>query len=59
MRRDMIAIGLVIMTSKIDLGKIERRVNAFYALCERIVLRTLVFGCFVAEVARFVGWLFR
>ena len=34
------------MPSKTKLEQIERRVDAFYALCEKITLRTLLFGCF-------------
>ena len=37
----------------------ERRVDGFYVTCEWILLRTLIFGCFVYEVGRFVHWLFR
>ena len=47
------------MPSKTKLEQIERRVDAFYALCEKITLRTLLFGCFLAEVGRFVVWIFR
>jgi len=44
-------------TSKIE--RLEKRVNDSYAACERIALRTLLFGCFVVELVRFVVWLFR
>jgi len=47
------------MTNKTKLEQIGRNVDAFYALCEKITLRTILFGCFVAEVGRFVVWLFR
>jgi hypothetical protein len=45
--------------SKTQLGRIERRVEEFYAVCEKVTLRTLLFGCFMAEVGRFVAWLIR
>lgn len=38
------------MPSKTQLGRIERRVEEFYAVCEKITLRTLLFGCSMAEV---------
>jgi hypothetical protein len=47
------------MPSKTKLEQIEKRVDAFYAMCEKIMLRTILFGCFLAEVVRFVFWLFR
>jgi hypothetical protein len=42
--------------SKRDL---EHRVDSFYAVCEKILLRTLVFACFVYELCRFAIWLWR
>lgn len=47
------------MAGKNKLDQIGRRVDEFYSLCERITLRTLLFGCFMAELAKFVIWLFR
>jgi len=47
------------MASKIRFEQIGRRVDQFYALCEKITLRTLLFGCFIAELGKFVVWLFR
>ena len=47
------------MPTKGKLERLERRVDKFYASCERIALRTLLFGCFMAEVGRFVAWLVR
>jgi len=38
---------------------LERRVDGFYAVCEKILLRTLIFGCFVFELGRFARWLLR
>lgn len=38
---------------------LERRIDGFYALCEKILLRTLIFGCFVFELGRFARWLLR
>jgi hypothetical protein len=35
---------------------LEHRIDNFYALCEKILLRTLIFACFVYELARFVKW---
>jgi hypothetical protein len=37
----------------------ERRIAAFYAVCEKILLRTLIFACFVYELGRFAKWLWR
>jgi hypothetical protein len=36
---------------------LERGVDNFCAVCERVMLRTLLFGCFTFEVCRFVRWL--
>jgi len=38
---------------------LERRIDGFYAVCEKILLRTLIFGCFVLELSRFAKWLWR
>lgn len=38
---------------------LERRVDGFYAVCEKILLRTLIFCCFVYELGRFAKWLLR
>ena len=38
---------------------LERRIDGFYALCEKILLRTLIFGSFVLELGRFARWLLR
>jgi hypothetical protein len=46
------------MTAR-DKRDLERRMDEFYGLCEKILLRTLIFGCFVYEVARFARWLLR
>jgi hypothetical protein len=35
----------------------ERRVDGWCAIAERIMLRTLLFGCFTVEVCRFVRWM--
>jgi hypothetical protein len=39
--------------------ELERRVNGFCSVGEKILLRTLIFGCFILELARFVIWLLR
>lgn len=36
---------------------IARRINGFYTVCEQVLLRTLLFSCFIFEVGRFVRWL--
>lgn len=36
-----------------------RRIDGFYGVCEKILLRTLIFGCFVLELSRFARWLWR
>ena len=38
---------------------LERRIDGFYSVCEKILLRTLIFGCFVLELGRFARWLWR
>ena len=38
---------------------LERRVDSFYSVCEKILLRTLIFGCFLLELGRFAKWLCR
>jgi hypothetical protein len=38
---------------------LERRIDGLYAACEKIPLRTLIFGCFVLELGRFARWLWR
>jgi len=38
--------------------ELERRINRFYGVCEKIVVRSIVFACFVYEVGKFVSWLF-
>ena len=37
----------------------EHRVDGFYLISEKILLRTLIFGCFVFELARFAKWFLR
>jgi len=36
---------------------LERGIDNFFTVCERIMLRTLLFGCFTFEVCRFVRWM--
>jgi hypothetical protein len=38
---------------------LERRVDGFFELCEKLLLRTVIFACFVYELSRFVRWLWR
>jgi hypothetical protein len=38
---------------------LERRIDGFYSVCEKIMLRTLIFCCFIYELGRFAKWLFR
>jgi hypothetical protein len=38
---------------------LERRVDGFYSVCEKILLRTLIFACFLLELGRFAKWLWR
>jgi hypothetical protein len=47
--------GLAVKRSR----DLERRIDGFYAVCEKILLRTLIFGCFVLELGRFARWLLR
>jgi hypothetical protein len=37
----------------------ERRVDGFFIRCEWLLLRVLVFACFVLEIGRFGFWLLR
>ena len=39
--------------------RIETRVDQFFTTCERILLRVLLFGCFLAELRRFIIWAVR
>jgi len=36
---------------------LERRIDGFYSVCEKILLRTFIFACFVDELRRFAIWL--
>jgi hypothetical protein len=36
---------------------LEQNVYGFFTACERLMLRTLIFSCFVYEVSRFARWL--
>jgi hypothetical protein len=47
------------VASKTKLDRIGRRVDEFYVFCEKVALRTLLFGCFMVEVGRFVVWILR
>jgi hypothetical protein len=38
---------------------LERRVDGFLSICERLILRGLMFACFAFEVGRFVLYLAR
>jgi len=38
---------------------LERSIDGFYSICEKILLRALIFGCFVYELGRFARWLLR
>jgi len=38
---------------------LERRTDVLYSLCEKILLRTLIFACFVYELGEFAKWLWR
>lgn len=38
---------------------LERRVDGFFTICERIMLRTLLFACFTYEVGKFISHLGR
>jgi hypothetical protein len=39
--------------------ELERRIDGFYGVCEKVLLRTVIFGCFVYELGRFAKWLLR
>ena len=45
--------------AKIVMSGLERRIDQFFMLSEKIILRTLIFACFVLEIYRFVSWLLR
>jgi len=42
-----------------DNREFERRVDGFFAKCEWVMLRTLVFLVFAYELGRFAIWLWR
>lgn len=44
------------MTAK-NKREIERCVDDFLSLCEKLLLRTAIFGCIVYELSRFARWL--
>lgn len=44
------------MTAK-DHRDLERRIDGCYAICEKVLLRTLIFASFVYELGRFAKWL--
>jgi hypothetical protein len=46
------------MAGKANRG-LARRIDDFYSTCEKILLRTLIFCCFVYELGRFAKWLLR
>ena len=37
----------------------ERRIDGFYSVAEKVMLRTLVFACFVYELCKYARWLMR
>jgi hypothetical protein len=39
--------------------KLERRVDRLLCVWEKILLRVLLFACFIHEVSKFAGWLMR
>jgi hypothetical protein len=36
------------------MAQAEKAVNEFCSFCEKIVLRALIFGCFMYEVGKFI-----
>jgi hypothetical protein len=46
------------MASRINRG-LEHRLDRFYAVCEKTLLRTLIFGCFLFELGKFAKWLLK
>ena len=36
---------------------LERNVDGFLTVCERLALRALIFSCFVYELGKFARWL--
>jgi len=38
---------------------LERRIDRFFTVSEKIMMRTLIFACFVLEIFRFARWLLR
>ena len=44
------------MTAK-HMRDLERRADNFFELCEKLLLRTVIFLCFVYELSRFARWL--
>lgn len=35
----------------------EQQVDGFFTICEKIMLRVLLFGCFTWELSKFAWWL--
>ena len=40
-----------------ETDRITKKLNGVFTICELILLRAMVFGCFVFEIVRFVHWL--
>jgi hypothetical protein len=39
--------------------EVERRIDDYFYLSERILLRALLFACFIYEASRFIGAMLR
>ncbi len=53
----------LLLSMRLAAGKgkhdLECRIDRFYSVCEKILLRSLIFACFVLELGRFARWLLR
>lgn len=47
------------LTQKGKFAHLEKKVDEFCSFCEKVVLRALLFGCFIYEAGRFVAAMLR
>ena len=47
------------MSSKSKFARLEKSVDEFCSFCEKVVLRALLFGCFIYETGKFLASMLR
>jgi hypothetical protein len=48
-----------LVAAKSKLVRLEKRVDEFCSFCEKVALRSLLFGCFIYEAGKFVAGMLR